>query len=81
MKITKAYLWMPVKFKDALNLTHQKIREDYGLIVHPSDIAYKIADDLINGKIKIVFPKITHNHNEFINLGGINVKLKKVKKW
>lgn len=81
MTITKAYLWMPVKLQDALNATHNKIRKEYGLIINRSDIAYKLADDLMRGKINIVFSKIGNKHSNLINLGDINVKVKKVKKW
>lgn len=76
----KKYIWGPTMLDEELKKIAEKARDEFGVPINPSDVAYKLAFDLRTGNIKLVIPKpIIFNQQMFINIGDKQIKKKRIK--
>ena len=79
MRYKKKNIWGPVELEKELKRQSEIIKEECGFPISPTDIGYKLANDLKNGNIKLLIPVFKSNNQKVIKVGNEIVKLKKKK--
>ena len=81
MKYKKKYIWGPILLEEVLRKEAIKAKKVTNLPISASDMGFKLANDLKEGRIKLAIPNIVNENNQlFMNIGNKNVKKKKQKR-
>jgi len=73
----KKYIWGPVALEEELKKMAEEAKRTTNLPISASDMGFKLANDLKEGRIKLKIPDVIKKNNQsFINIGNQNVKKK-----